>query len=41
MNDKQFLQFGLEKQVVTSVEWTHGKRPKGRKRENNAQMLIS
>ena len=41
MNDKQFLQFWLEKQVVTSVQQTHGKRPKGTKRENNALILIS
>ena len=41
MNDKQFLQFWLEKQVVTSKQQTHDKRPKGRNRENNAQILIS
>ena len=41
MNDKQFWQFWLEKQVVTSVQQTHGKRPKGSKGENNAQILIS
>ena len=31
----------IEKQVVTSMQQTHGKRPKVRNRENNNQILIS